>query len=41
VSVQAAAAKVPTAPVDLDITITDIATGQGANARDHFVPPNH
>jgi cytochrome c oxidase accessory protein FixG len=39
-SVQAASAKVPQAPVDIEITITDAATGQSSSARDHFVSPN-
>jgi len=40
VSVQVPAASAPSAAVDMGITITDIATGLSASARDHFVPSN-
>jgi len=37
-SVQVDAASVPPATVDVEINATDVATGQTATARDHFVP---
>ena len=37
-SVQVGPAAVPEKTVDIDITATDVATGQTAAARDHFVP---
>ena len=40
VSVQVPAASAPNAAVDMGITITDIANGLSASARDHFVPSN-
>ncbi|MDE2380332.1 cytochrome c oxidase accessory protein CcoG [Bradyrhizobium sp.] len=37
-SVQIAPAQLPKKAVDIEIGITDVATGQRASARDHFVP---
>ncbi|TKW75656.1 MAG: cytochrome c oxidase accessory protein CcoG, partial [Bradyrhizobium icense] len=37
-SVQADPAAVPKKTVDIEISATDVATGQTTTARDHFVP---
>jgi len=39
-SVQVESANVPQRPVDIEIKVTDVVTGQTAGVADHFVPPN-
>ncbi|UFZ05149.1 cytochrome c oxidase accessory protein CcoG [Bradyrhizobium ontarionense] len=39
VSIEAKGGDLPTAPVDIEIRITDPATGNAVSTRDHFVPP--